>query len=62
MEVPITCADTLFRAVQLPPGQHTVVFSYEPPLVRTGMILSGVGVLLCVLLLLLSRRSAKTLI
>ncbi|MCL5995031.1 MAG: YfhO family protein, partial [Chloroflexi bacterium] len=50
-EVPITCADTLFRAVQVPPGTHTIVFSYEPQSLQAGMGLSGAGLAIWLLLL-----------
>ena len=50
-EVPITCADTLFRAVQVPPGTHTVVFSYEPQSLQAGLGLSGAGFAIWLLLL-----------
>jgi hypothetical protein len=40
---PISQADGMFRAVQVLPGEHTVVFSYEPASVRLGAAISGVG-------------------
>jgi hypothetical protein len=36
----IVSADFLFRGVVLSPGQHTVVFSYEPASIRVGLIVS----------------------
>jgi hypothetical protein len=46
VEQPISIADTLFRAVQLLPGKHQVVFSYEPASVHLGAALSMVGLIL----------------
>jgi uncharacterized membrane protein YfhO len=43
---PIECVDTMFRAVQVPAGQHTVVFDYQPQSVQTGIAISVAGVIL----------------
>ncbi len=40
-ETPILRANTFFRAVYLPPGAHTVTFSYEPRSVRLGFLISA---------------------
>ena len=37
-------ANGLFRAVELPPGEHTVVFSYRPLTVRVGGLLTAISV------------------
>jgi hypothetical protein len=37
---PVLLADYLLRAVPLPAGQHTVVLSYEPPLLRIGLTIT----------------------
>jgi len=34
-------ADMIFRAVSIPPGDHQVVFRYNPPTFRLGVIVSG---------------------
>jgi len=39
--VPVYCADYLFRAIELPEGEHTVVFSFEPASYRLGRLISG---------------------
>jgi len=38
--VPVLRADYLLRAVPVPAGRHRVVFRYESPAVRTGMLVS----------------------
>lgn len=38
---PIYCADYIFRAVRLPPGEHVVRFSYRPQSVRVGLWVSA---------------------
>ena len=45
-EVRIRRADYLFRAVELPPGDHRVWFVFDPPSVRLGLILSQAGLAL----------------
>ena len=42
----IVPTNLLFRGVQIPAGEHTVVFEYNPSSWRRGRWLSGVGVLL----------------
>jgi hypothetical protein len=39
-------ADGIFRAVWTPPGEHRVVWSYEPLSARLGALASGVGLVL----------------
>lgn len=51
VEQPILRADRIFRAVQLPPGHHLVVFEYRPFTVRVGALLSLLAVALGALLL-----------
>ena len=46
--VPILAANYAFRAVEIPPGSHTVHFAYEPPGWKSGLAISIVGLLLCV--------------
>lgn len=36
-------ADHSFRAVPLPQGDHTVIFRYEPPSFRIGVVLTALG-------------------
>jgi hypothetical protein len=42
-------ADYDFRAVSVPAGKHTVVFSYEPAEFRWGIILTAIGIILLLL-------------
>ena len=51
--VPIRPAYVAFRAVALPAGKHTVVFTYEPAGFVLGLSVSTAGALLAVLLLFL---------
>ncbi|MFO0890810.1 MAG: YfhO family protein [Isosphaeraceae bacterium] len=48
---PIRPAYAAFRAVALPPGRHTVAFSYQPAGFMLGLAITGVGVLLGLILL-----------
>jgi len=60
--VPIYATNNLFRGVVVPPGTHTIVFKYQPPAWRNGLIAGGVGligmVLLCLPAIQLRRKSA----
>lgn len=47
-----------FRAVYLPAGEHTVVFSYEPRSFTIGLIVSAVALLGLVVSIPLTRRAA----
>jgi hypothetical protein len=42
---PVYQADSLLRAVPVPPGQHTVVLTYDPPLLRAGMVITLLTIL-----------------
>ena len=50
-EVPIYRTDVTLQGIIVPPGAHRVEFTMESRTLRTGLALSGAGVLLCVLLL-----------
>jgi hypothetical protein len=58
--VPIECADTVFRAVQVPAGEHTVVFSYVPQSVQVGAAVSIAGVVLFIVALFVAMRNKKS--
>jgi hypothetical protein len=45
--VRILPANYAFRAVEVPPGAHTIRFSYDPPGLAGGMTLSVLGLLAC---------------
>ena len=49
---PIERADTLFRAVAIPPGDHRVEMRYRTPGLRTGAVISLGGCILFLCLLL----------
>jgi hypothetical protein len=53
---PIRQADDMFRAVQILPGEHTVVFTYEPFTVRLGAVISGAGLILWLALAVIGLR------
>ena len=57
---PIHRADYIFRAVQLQPGEHTVVFEYRPWSFAIGAIISGLSLIVCILLIIVSHyRSSR---
>ncbi|HET7078361.1 MAG TPA: YfhO family protein, partial [Chloroflexia bacterium] len=47
--VPIERADTLFRAVAVAPGHHTIELHLQAPILRLGLLISGLTLLLTVL-------------
>ncbi len=57
---PIYRADFLFRAVPLEPGQHTVIFEYQPMSFRLGVLVSAASLLLVIgISIILHRRFAS---
>ena len=52
-------ANVLFRAVPLPAGEHTVVFTFEPSGWRLGLGVAGIGILLMAVLGLLAWRGFR---
>jgi hypothetical protein len=44
-ETPIYRANYLVQGVVVPPGEHEVVFNYDPPVFKVGLALSGVSLL-----------------
>ncbi|MGE3269697.1 MAG: oligosaccharide flippase family protein, partial [Chloroflexota bacterium] len=60
-DTPVLRANGLFRAVQLPPGEHTVEFRYRPLSVRVGGLLSVISglVLVALVALVLVARPAR---
>ena len=55
----IDCVDTLFRAVHVPAGEHTIVFSYAPQSVNVGAMVSVAGGVLFMAVLALALRRRK---
>lgn len=51
---PITRADVIFRAVQLPEGSHRVEFLYRPRSFYIGLLLSGIGIAILAIALLVT--------
>jgi len=44
--VPLVRADYLLRALCVPPGDHQVVLWYDPPLLKVGLVVTGLTLLL----------------
>jgi uncharacterized membrane protein YfhO len=42
---PILDANYAFRAVEVPPGSHTVRLRYRPPGLYAGLLLTGLGLI-----------------
>jgi len=57
--VPIVAADSLFRAVAVPAGTHTIVFAYAPQSVARGELLSGAALIVLLVLVLLAIVRAR---
>ncbi|RJP16098.1 MAG: hypothetical protein C4520_18965 [Candidatus Abyssobacteria bacterium SURF_5] len=57
---PIWRANSLFRAVEVPPGNHEVIFKYRPLSLFAGIAATLTTVLLATPLLLRERREIKT--
>ena len=55
-EIPIYRANSVFRAVELPPGEHRVEFSYRPTSLYIGAAITALSVLMITLLLGMTRR------
>jgi len=57
---PIRRADVMFRAVELPAGQHTVTFRYEPAWLWPGAAISLVAAAALLSVLLVSTRGRRS--
>ena len=55
-EVPIYRADITLQGIVVPPGTHRVEFTMESRTLRAGLALSGTGVVICLVLLVLTAR------
>ncbi|MDP8924371.1 MAG: YfhO family protein [Chloroflexota bacterium] len=58
-EAPVYLANSLFRAVHLPPGSHTVEFVFDPLSLRIGRAVSLATLAFCLLVLATSIRSVR---
>ncbi len=58
-EAPLITADGLFRAVEVPPGSHVVVYEFESATFRRGVLISVASLAALVGLILLSARSTR---
>jgi hypothetical protein len=58
-EVPVWRADYLVRAVPWPPGRHILEMRYEPEEVRTGLLLSGVGIIVLLGIIIMKWRNSN---
>lgn len=58
----ILVANYAVRAVDVPAGDHRVVFSYRTPLLHTGFALSAGGIAVWVIALILARRKRSPLL
>jgi hypothetical protein len=45
IETPIYRVNYLVQGVVVPPGEHEVVFNYDPPIFKVGLVISGVSLL-----------------
>jgi hypothetical protein len=57
---PIERADTVFRAVSIPPGEHVIEMTYETPGLREGATLALAGWLIFLALLVLALVRARS--
>ncbi len=55
-EVPIYRVDVTLQGIVVPPGTHRVEFTMESRTLRGGLALSGAGVVICLVLLVLTAR------
>jgi hypothetical protein len=53
-EVPVLRANYVLRAIEIPAGRHEITFRYDPPVFKTGEILSRVSSILIFALLALA--------
>jgi hypothetical protein len=58
--VPIFRADVLVRAVRWPAGRHVLEMRYRPPEVRSGILLSALGVVVLAAWMAFLRRTRST--
>jgi hypothetical protein len=44
----VLLANHALRALPIPPGEHAVVLSYDPPHLRLGLVITGLTLLMLV--------------
>jgi len=62
IRAPLVPADYVLRALCIQPGEHVVILTYDPPLLKVGLAISGVtlvGFVILALHLLQGRRCAR---
>jgi hypothetical protein len=57
---PLLLANEAFQALEIPAGQHKVVFIYQDRAFYAGLILSGLALVICLVPLFYRRRSRKS--
>lgn len=57
---PVYQADYLLRAIYLPPGDHTIEFSFLPPDFLVGLAISGLTLFACLLLTVMLLRKGRS--
>ncbi|MDQ3929329.1 MAG: YfhO family protein, partial [Chloroflexota bacterium] len=45
VETPVYRVNYIVQGVVVPPGKHEVVFNYDPPIFKVGLVISGVSLL-----------------
>lgn len=55
----LLCANTMYMALELDAGQHTVQLHYQTPLLNAGMGVTAVGVLLFVAVIVVTERRKR---
>ncbi len=58
-ETKIIRANYAFRAIIIPPGEHSIKFIYAPESFTIGKLISGIGLVLCMVLGIISCISSK---
>jgi len=56
---PIWRANSLFRAVQISPGRHSIIFKYQPESLRWGIRISAITLLLIFVALIIERNYVR---
>ncbi|MEZ4636939.1 MAG: YfhO family protein [Caldilineaceae bacterium] len=62
-DTPIHPTNVLFRGVAVPAGEHEIVFTFDPPTWRNGVVISGAGLVLWIGIIIaavLVRRRDRT--